>query len=170
MLDTNLVARINPGNGVFRHFRNRNSRSKRDLRPVLKLGIYMPPTNRVPDTIPSVSAVVQSMSYGLAGQLERVITTTSNGSKETRTGTAYWLVGKCLLCVGSSFRKKSGVHEPDRFARCQARIALNSIKAFGSRISSTQHARRLGIHQIRSPLRTQLICLSMKSRLSFRLS
>ena len=31
-------------------------------------------------SVPSVSSVVQSMSYGLAGQLERVITTTSNGS------------------------------------------------------------------------------------------
>jgi RHS repeat-associated protein len=31
-------------------------------------------------SVPSVSSVVQSMSYGLGGQLERVVTTTSNGS------------------------------------------------------------------------------------------
>jgi RHS repeat-associated protein len=31
-------------------------------------------------SVPSVSSVVQSMSYGLAGQLERVMTTTINGS------------------------------------------------------------------------------------------
>jgi RHS repeat-associated protein len=31
-------------------------------------------------SVPSVSSVVQSMSYGLGGQLERVVTTTQNGS------------------------------------------------------------------------------------------
>jgi RHS repeat-associated protein len=31
-------------------------------------------------SVPSVSSVVQSMSYGLGGQLEQVVTTTSNGS------------------------------------------------------------------------------------------